>query len=133
MNKKILTTFKKKVGEDKGAWLEELSGILWVLRTMPHIAMGDTASLLVYGTELVIPAKIGLRSHRTQHFSEKANQEALRLNLYLIDELRETIEVRNTTHAQQVTRYYNFKVKNKQFQVGDLVLRNIEARLLDSQ
>lgn len=42
-------------------------------------------------------------------------------------------EVRNATRAQQVSLYYNIKVKNKQLQVGDLVLRNIEPRLPASQ
>ncbi|KAA3487764.1 Retrovirus-related Pol polyprotein from transposon 17.6 [Gossypium australe] len=76
----------KKVGEAKGTWLEELAGILWVLRATPHTAMGETTFSPVYGVEVVIPAEIGMR---------------------------EVAEVRNTTCAQQVARYYNTKVKNK--------------------
>ncbi|KAA3473236.1 Retrovirus-related Pol polyprotein from transposon 17.6 [Gossypium australe] len=75
MNKKILTALKKKVGQAKGAWLEELPGILWALRTSPHTTTGETTFSLVYGTEVAIPAEIGMRSHRTIHFDEYANQE----------------------------------------------------------
>lgn len=87
---------------------------------------------LVYGTEVVIPVEIGLRMHRMQHFNKETNQEALRLYLDLIDELKEMAKVRNTTHSQQVACYYNFNVREKQFQVGDLILRNTEASLLTS-
>ncbi|TYI07262.1 hypothetical protein ES332_A10G216000v1 [Gossypium tomentosum] len=54
----------------------------------------------------------------------------IQLNLDLINEVKETTEVRNAAKAQQVTQYYNSRVKNKQFQMGDLVLRNTEANLL---
>ncbi|KAA3467173.1 gag-pol polyprotein [Gossypium australe] len=70
MNKKILTTLTKKVGEAKGTWLEELPGILWALRTTPHTAVGETTFSLVYGTEVVIPTEISMRSHRTQEAAE---------------------------------------------------------------
>ncbi|XP_012438358.1 uncharacterized protein LOC105764363 [Gossypium raimondii] len=85
------------------------------------------------GVLLVDPSGNDMRSHRTTHFNEDANQEAIKLNLNLIDEFREATEFKNTTHAQQVTRYYNTKVKNKQFQVGDLILRNIKASFPTSQ
>ncbi|KAA3462853.1 rve domain-containing protein [Gossypium australe] len=95
INKKILTALKKKVSEAKGAWLEELPRILWALRTTSHIATGETTFSLAYDEEATIPVEICLRSHRTQHFDEEANQEANRLNLDLIDELRKSAEIRN--------------------------------------
>ncbi|KAA3481180.1 rve domain-containing protein [Gossypium australe] len=53
------------VGEAKDAWLEELLGILWASQTTPHTATGETTFSFVYGIEVVIPAQIGMRSHRT--------------------------------------------------------------------
>ncbi|KAA3484423.1 Retrovirus-related Pol polyprotein from transposon 17.6 [Gossypium australe] len=90
---------------------------------------GETTFSLFYGAEVVIPTEVGLRSHRTQHFDEEANQEAVIRNLNLMDELREAVEVRNAARAQQVAHYHNSKVRNKQFQVGDFVLRNTKASL----
>lgn len=58
MNKKISTALRKKVGEAKGAWLEELPRILWALQITPLTAMGETTFSLVYGAEVVIPAEI---------------------------------------------------------------------------
>ncbi|KAA3477959.1 rve domain-containing protein [Gossypium australe] len=80
--------------------------------------------LIVYDAKVDIPVKISLTSHRMQHFNKEANQKALRLNLDLVDELKETTEIKNIVYAQQVARYYNSK-----FQVGDLVLRNSKASL----
>ncbi|KAA3483366.1 rve domain-containing protein [Gossypium australe] len=85
MNKKILTALKKRA-----------------LQTAPHTTIGETTFSLVYVEKVVIRAEIGLRSHKTTHFDESANQEAIRLNLDLIDEVRETIEIRNAARAQQV-------------------------------
>ncbi|KAA3471109.1 rve domain-containing protein [Gossypium australe] len=99
INKKILTALKKKVGELKRAWLEELLGIMWALQTTPHNVTGEMTFSFVYGAEVVIPTEIGIRSHRTQHFSEETKHEALRLNLDLVDELRETVEIKNTACA----------------------------------
>ncbi|KAA3466300.1 rve domain-containing protein [Gossypium australe] len=90
----ILTALKKKA-----------------LQTTPYTATGETSFSLIYGEEAVIPVEID------------ANQEAIRLNLDLIDELREIARVRNTACC------YNNKVKSKQFQVGDLILKNTEASL----
>ncbi|KAH1031856.1 hypothetical protein J1N35_044030 [Gossypium stocksii] len=83
--------------------------------------------------EVVIPVEICMHSHRTTYFDENANQKAMKLNLNLIDEVKEVLKIKNTTHSQQVVYYYNYKVKNKQFQVDDLILRNTEAILLALQ
>ncbi|KAA3474448.1 rve domain-containing protein [Gossypium australe] len=128
MNKNILIALKKKVGDANCAWLEELPRIVWVLRSSPHTTIGETVFSLFYGAEVVIPAKIGMWSHKSTHFDEDA-----KLNLDLINEFREVEEIKNVAHAQQVARYYNSKVKNKQFQVGDLVLINTEASFPKSQ
>ncbi|KAA3469459.1 rve domain-containing protein [Gossypium australe] len=99
MNKKILIALKKKVVEAKSVWLNKLPGILWALRTSHHTAIGETIVSLVYGAEAVIPAEIGMRSHRTTHFNEDVNREAIRLNIDLINEFREVAEIKNATCA----------------------------------
>ncbi|KAA3473457.1 hypothetical protein EPI10_023831 [Gossypium australe] len=66
------------------------------------MVLGETAFYLIYGREV-----------KTIYSGEDANQETLRLNLGLIDEVREATEVSNVACAQQVARYYNFRVKNK--------------------
>ena len=53
------------------------------------------------------------------------NDEALRLNLDLLDEKREQV-LRNTEDYQRKTaRYYNQKVKPRSYMPGDLVLKKL--------
>lgn len=70
---------------------------------------------MIYGAEEVITDEISLQSHRTSHFDETSKQEAIRLNLDLLDEIKEIVEIRNANQAQQVAQYYNARVKKKQF------------------
>ncbi|KAL0431901.1 UNVERIFIED_CONTAM: Gag-Pol polyprotein [Sesamum radiatum] len=50
---------------------------------------GESPFSLVYGTEAIIPAELGIPSHRVMNFSEECNETLLRENLYLVEELRE--------------------------------------------
>ncbi|KAL0421739.1 UNVERIFIED_CONTAM: putative protein K02A2.6 [Sesamum latifolium] len=74
----------ERVGEN---WAEELTSVLWAYRTTPRGSTGETP-FLVYGTEAIIPAELGMSSHRVMNFSEECNENLLRKNLDLIEELR---------------------------------------------
>ena len=54
--------------------------------------MGETPFRLTYGNEAVIPAEIGLISYRVDNHDEVRNDEAIRLQLDLIDEVRVVVE-----------------------------------------
>ena len=49
---------------------------------------GETPFKLAYGSEAFIPAEIHMANHRVMKYKDKENEEKLRLNLDLIDELR---------------------------------------------
>ena len=49
---------------------------------------GETPFKLAYGSEAVIPAKVLVANHRVMKYQDEENEEQLRLNLYLIDEVR---------------------------------------------
>ena len=127
MNKNILQPLKKRLDDAKGAWVDEISGILWAIRTTSTQATGSTPFSLVYGTEAVIPAEMEVRSARTAFPDQALNSDHLKANLDLLEEAREDAAISTSIRAQQVSRYYNRRVCNRQFQVGDLVLRNCEA------
>ena len=54
----------------------------------------ETPFRLIYGNETVILAEIGLTSYRVDNHNEARNDEALRLQLDLIDEVRAIAEQR---------------------------------------
>ncbi|KAL0438787.1 UNVERIFIED_CONTAM: hypothetical protein Slati_2361700 [Sesamum latifolium] len=95
--------------------------------TTPRGSTGETPFSLVYGTEAIIPAELGMPSHRVMNFSEECNENLLRENLDLIEELREKAFLRIQRYKNIMINSYNKRVKSRSFQVGDLVLRRVDA------
>ena len=73
----------------KGAWLKELPSVLWAYRTIARTPTGETPFNLTYGTEAVIPIKIGLTSPKMEFFDKHSNDNQLKLNLGCLDEVRD--------------------------------------------
>ncbi|GJR68283.1 reverse transcriptase domain-containing protein [Tanacetum coccineum] len=103
-----------------------------VCRTTPKTSNIETPFSLAYGTEVVIPAEIGIPTRRTIQGSDKKNEEALMLNLYLLEERREIAVNREARRKQQVEKYYNQRVHHKQFKVGEFVLRKKELSKVEN-
>nr|XP_016507139.1 PREDICTED: uncharacterized protein LOC107824846 [Nicotiana tabacum] len=91
----------------KGKWPEELPGFLWAYRTVAKSSTGETPFSLVYGTEALIPVEVGEPILRYFQASEKANNEAMLVNLELLDERRDLARVRMAAQKQRMKRYYN--------------------------
>ena len=58
-NKIIKKLLKTRLGENKGAWVDELSGVLWAYWTTHKTATGETPFTLVLSHEAVIPTELG--------------------------------------------------------------------------
>ncbi|GMH25591.1 hypothetical protein Nepgr_027434 [Nepenthes gracilis] len=126
-NRTILHGLKTKLIDSGGSWVDELPSILWSYRTTPRESTKETPFSLCYGVEAVIPVEVGLPSLRVEHFNPDLNSQRLREHLDLLEEARDRARLSIATYQQRVARYYNKKVKARQFEVGDLVLRSIEA------
>ncbi|GKG45317.1 hypothetical protein Tco_0495395, partial [Tanacetum coccineum] len=68
-----------------------------------------------YGTEAVIPAEIGMPTFRTAEVDVAKNNEALEINLDLLEEKREQAAIREAESKKQMEKYYNAKVRNTSF------------------
>ena len=101
---------KSRTEGAKGIWLEEFPSILWAYRTTARTATGETPFRLTYGSEVVIPAEVGLTSYRVDNHDERKNDEAMRLQLDLVDEVMATIEQRLARYQNRMVRHYNSKV-----------------------
>ena len=60
---------------------------------------------LAYGSEAVILAEVGLISYRVDNHDERRNNEAIRLQLDLVDEVRVTVK-------QRLARYQDLMAKH---------------------
>ncbi|XP_050215670.1 uncharacterized protein LOC126666834 [Mercurialis annua] len=105
---------------------KELIYVLWAYRTTPRKGTGETPFRLAYGTEAVIPVEIGVPSIRVNYLEEETNEARTRLCLVLLEERRDEAVVRATTYKKQAARYHNKRINSREFQKGDLVLRNAE-------
>jgi hypothetical protein len=110
-NRVILRGLKRRLGEAKGQWVEELHNILWSYRTTPHSTTGETPFRLTYGTYAVIPVEIGkpTRSTKTPN-DEYLNNDLIRKELDLVEELREGTALRETFLKLKITARHNIRV-----------------------
>ena len=122
---------KTRLEGAKGLWPEGLPNILWAYRTTARTPTGETPFRLTYGIEAVIPVEIGLTTWRTNYYDEGSNDVQLRSNLDLVDEVRDQAEARTRIYQQMMARYYDRRVKHREFKVGDLVLRKVTLATKD--
>ncbi|GJV92900.1 reverse transcriptase domain-containing protein [Tanacetum coccineum] len=126
-NRSLGEGIKARLSKDNKNWLEEISHVLWAHRIMIKSSNGDTPFSLTYGTEAVIQAEIRMPTFRTAEVDVAENDEALEINLELLEEKREQAAIREAKSKRQMEKYYNTKVRNASFKPGDLVYRSNEA------
>ena len=78
----------------KSIWSEELPSILWAYRTTTKTLTGDMPFRLAYESEAVILVEVEITSYRVGNHDERRNDEAMRLQLDLMDKVRVTTEQR---------------------------------------
>ena len=121
----MLRLIKSRLVGAKGAWPEELPNVLWAYKTTTRTPTGETPFNLTYGAEAVIPVEVGLTSFRKEFFNEQDNNDQLRQNLDLVDEVRDQAAQRMSKYKRKIVEYYNRRVKLKKFNIGDLVLEKV--------
>ncbi|GKC39455.1 reverse transcriptase domain-containing protein [Tanacetum coccineum] len=88
-NKNLGEGIKAWLNERSKDWMGELSHVLWAHRIMIKSSNRETPFSLTYGMEAVIPAEIGMPTLQTAEIDLIKNDEALEINLDLIEEKRE--------------------------------------------
>ncbi|GJX56477.1 reverse transcriptase domain-containing protein [Tanacetum coccineum] len=126
-NRSLGEGIKARLNERSKNWLEEISHVLWAHRTMIKSSNGETPFSLTYGAEAVIPVEIGMPTSRTAKVDMIKNDEALGVNLDLLEEKREQTAIHEAKIKAKMKKYYNARVRNTSFRPGDLVYRNNDA------
>ena len=93
--------------------------------------IGETPFRLTYKSEAVIPAEVGLTSSRVDNHDERKNNEAICLQLDLVDEVRATAEQRLARNQDRMVKHQNSWVRHRDFQVRDLILRKVMGAARD--
>ncbi|KAL2238323.1 UNVERIFIED_CONTAM: Retrovirus-related Pol polyprotein from transposon [Sesamum indicum] len=87
----------------------------------------ETPFCLVYGTEAIIPAEIGEESQRVAMYDPEANQQDRSFDLTMIEEKRDGAYARILHHKGLMMRSQGRRVRPRELQVGDLVLKKVEV------
>nr|KYP63266.1 Pol polyprotein [Cajanus cajan] len=122
-NKVILTELKKRLGDAKGAWAEELLEVLWAYRCTPQSTTRKTPFRLTYGTDAMIPVEVGEPSFRRIHFNENSNEMSIQAEIDTVEETRNQARVMAEACRQRMTRRFNTALNKREFKEGDLVWR----------
>ncbi|XP_075665928.1 uncharacterized protein LOC142635693 [Castanea sativa] len=78
----------------KGAWLEELPGVLWAYWITARIPTRETPLKLAFSTKVVNLVEVEVSSLRRAHHDEGSNNDKLRLNLDCLPEVRDEAALR---------------------------------------
>lgn len=127
-NKILIKLIKKKIEEYPKRWHEVLSEALWAHRISKHGATKVTPYELVYGQEAVLPVEVNLDALRLARQNDLSAVDYHDLMMDRIDEVTdERIKALREIEKDKlrVAKAYNKKVKEKSFQIGDLVWKTI--------
>ncbi|XP_075665374.1 uncharacterized protein LOC142635042 [Castanea sativa] len=72
--------------------------------------------------------EVGLASYRVESYDESKNNEALRLELDLIDEVRATAAQRKARYQDMMAKHYNSKVKHRDFQERNVLFGDVRRK-----
>ena len=128
----MLKIIKTQLEGAKGIWSKELPSVLWAYKTTARMPTRETPFRLAYGSEAVIPMEIGLTSYRVGNCDKSKNDEAMRMQLDMVDEVGATAEQRLARYQNLMAKHYNSKVRHRDFQVGDLVLGRVMGTTRDA-
>jgi transposase InsO family protein len=126
-NGMILQGLKPRIYNDLNKfgkrWMKELPSVVWSLRTTPSRATGFTSFFLGYGAKAILPTDLEYGSPRTKAYDDRGNQTSREDSLDQLEEARDVALLHSTRYQQSLRRYHARRVRPRDFQVGDLVLR----------
>jgi hypothetical protein len=126
----VLDAFKKRLHDAAnfkgGKWIKELPNALCGLRTQPSKPTGQSPYFLVYGSEAILPADVMWDSPAVEHYDEGVSEDSRRVDIDGLKEARCAALVQSARYLEGIRRYHDRSVKERSFNVGDLVLRRIQ-------
>jgi hypothetical protein len=109
-----------------GNWIKELPNALLGLRTQPTKLTGQSPYFLVYGSEAILPADIMWESPEVEQYDEGIFEDSKRVDIDGLEEARCAALVQSARYFESIRRYHDRNVKERSFNVGDLVLHRTQ-------
>ena len=100
---------KRRLEKAKGTRVDEVPRIVWAYHTTPQSTTKETPFSLVYGLDAMIPVEIQESSPQFQNFVVEKSNEERKVNLYLLDEVREQAHIK----VEALKRRVEYKQRSK--------------------
>jgi hypothetical protein len=129
-NRMVLDALKKRLHDAAnmkgGKWIKELPNALWGLRTQPTKPTGQSPYFLVYGSEAILPADVMWESPVVEQYDKDISKDSRRVDIDRLEEACCTALVQSARYLEGIRRYHDCNIKERSFNIGDLVLRRIQ-------
>jgi hypothetical protein len=133
-NGMVLDALKKRLHDTAntkgGKWIKELPNALWGLRTQPSKPTGQSPYFLVYGSEAILPVDVMWDSPAVEQYDEDISEDTRRVDIDGLEEARCVALIQSARYLEGIRRYHDPNVKERSFNVADLVLRRIEGTIM---
>ena len=111
----LLKGLKRRLDKAKRTWVEEVPRIVWAYHTTPQSTTRETPFSLVYGSDAMILVEIQENSPRFHNFVVEESNEERKVNLDLLDEVREDARIKAEALKRRVEYKYSSKLRPRQF------------------
>jgi hypothetical protein len=126
----VLDDLKKRLHDaansKRGNWIKKLPKTVWGLRTQPSKPTGQSPYFLVYGSEAILPADVIWDSPVVEQYDEGISEDSRRVDIDGLEEAHCAALVQSARYLEGIRRYRDRNVKERSFNIGDLVLRRIQ-------
>nr|GEU86482.1 reverse transcriptase domain-containing protein [Tanacetum cinerariifolium] len=117
--------FSKDGWRNRAFWSEKLDDALWGFRTAYKTPIGCTPYKLVDGKSCHLPIELEHKAYwalKHVNFDLKTTGDHQKLKLNELNELRDLAYENSLIYKEKTKKIHDFKIKNRIFNVGDLVL-----------
>jgi hypothetical protein len=129
-NGMVLDALKKRLHDAAntkgGKWIKELPNALWGLCTQPTKPTGQSPYFLLYCSEAILPIDVMWDSPAVEQYDEGISKDSRRVDIDGLEEPRCAALVQSARYLEGIRCYHDRNIKERSFNVGDLVLRHIQ-------
>ncbi|GKB98225.1 reverse transcriptase domain-containing protein, partial [Tanacetum coccineum] len=124
-NHDLKRILERTVEENRASWSDKLDNALWAFRTAFKTPVGCTPYKLVYTKSCHLPIELEHKAYwalKHANFDLKTAGDHQKLQLNELNELRDQAYENSLIYKERTKKLHDSKIKNRIFNVGDLVL-----------
>nr|GFA05957.1 reverse transcriptase domain-containing protein [Tanacetum cinerariifolium] len=124
-NRGLKRILERTIGENRASWSDKLDDALWAIRTSYKTPIGCTPYKLVYGKACHLPIELEHKAYwalKQANFDLTVADDHRKTQLNELNEIRDQAYENSLIYKEKTKKIYDFKIKNRVFNVGDRVL-----------